>query len=138
MKNIGIWMDRKEAHIVILENDDEKMETVVSKIEDYRPVGGSRSKTRWGPQDVVQDSKYTERRKHQMKKYFEDLAARIGDAGAIAIYGPAAVGQKFGEYLEKNHRLLRGRVRCIEKADSMTENQVRALIRDFFTSIDRD
>ncbi|MGS2740204.1 hypothetical protein [Sinomicrobium sp. M5D2P17] len=127
-------MDRRKAHLVTMEKGDEKMETVISKIESYRPVGGSRSKTRWGPQDVVQDSKYTERRKHQMKRYFEHLAAKINDAEAIAIYGPGAVGHKFAEYLESDHKPLREKVKCIEKADSMTENQVRALVRNFFVS----
>ncbi|MBC9795803.1 hypothetical protein [Sinomicrobium weinanense] len=134
MKNIGIWMDRRKAHLVTVEKGDEKMETVISKIEAYRPVGGSRSKTRWGPQDVVQDSKYTERRKHQMKRYFEALAAKINDAEAIAIYGPGAMGLKFAEYLEKDHKPLREKVKCVEKADSMTANQVKALVRDFFVS----
>ncbi|RNL85378.1 hypothetical protein ED312_12620 [Sinomicrobium pectinilyticum] len=137
MKNIGIWLDRRKAHIITMEKGDEKIETVISTIEAYRPVGGSRSKTRWGPQDVVQDSKYTERRKHQMKRYFEQLAAKINDAEGIAIYGPGAVVHKFAEYLEKDRKSLREKVKCIEKADSMTENQVKALVRNFFVSVNR-
>jgi len=132
MKNIGIWIDKEKAHIVLIENDKEKFTTIQSEIETFHPVGGSRSKTKWGPQDVIQDSKYLEREKHQLKNYFNKIAETIADADAIAIFGPADTNSKLKQELSKNYKQLAKKIKIVKKADSMTNNQVKALVRDFF------
>ncbi len=38
-------------------------------------------------QDVVQDSKYLEREKHQTKRYFNKLAEEVNSADSLAIFG---------------------------------------------------
>ena len=126
MKKIGIWLDKEKAHLVTIKNEDVGFKTITSEIEFFHPKGGSRSKTRWGPQDVVQDSKYLEREKHQLKLYFKELAKTIEDAEAIAIFGPADTNAKFYKELDKNYNTLALKVKTVEKADSMTENQVKA------------
>lgn len=132
MKKIGIWMDKEKAKIVVLQNEDELMETVTSDVEFYNPKGGSRSKTRWGPQDVVQDSKYLEREKHQMRAYFKKLVPHLEGADKIALFGPADTIEKFNSELQENHKKIFDRVKTVSKKDSMTDNQVKALVRDFF------
>lgn len=132
MKNVGVWMDKEKALIVEIDATGEHMRTLESGVEDYNAVGGSRSKTRWGPQDVVQDSKYTEREKHQMKRYFEELAKALEEADQLAVFGPADTNVKFNNYLKEHKKRLAEKVKGVEKADSMTDNQVKALVRDFF------
>ena len=132
MKKIGIWLDKEKAHLVTLKNEDVRFRTINSEIEFFHPKGGARSKTKWGPQDVVQDSKYLEREKHQLKLYFKELAKAMEDAEAIAIFGPADTNDKFYKELNENYKTLALKVKTVEKADSMTENQVKALVRDFF------
>jgi len=41
---------------------------------------------------------------------------------------------KFSEELHKNHKPLSTKIKGVKKADSMTENQVKAWVRDFFKS----
>ena len=48
MKKIGIWIDKEKAYILSMDNNTEAFTTVQSNLENYRPVGGARSKTRWG------------------------------------------------------------------------------------------
>ncbi|WP_224491443.1 hypothetical protein [Robertkochia flava] len=132
MKNVGVWMDKEKAWIVVLNDEEVEMTVLESDVEDFNAVGGSRSKTRWGPQDVVQDRKYTEREKHQMKRYFENLAGELKEAGQLALFGPADTNKKFNNYLLEHQKDLASRVRGVEKADSMSENQVKALVREFF------
>ena len=134
MKNIGIWIDKEKAHIVSIENSKEEFTTIQSEIENYRPVGGSRSKTRWGPQDVIQDSKFLERKKHQLKNYFKKIAEKIEDADAIAIFGPADTNLKLKQELAGNYKQLSKKIKTIRKADSMTNNQVMALVKNYFKS----
>ncbi|WP_297704752.1 hypothetical protein [uncultured Eudoraea sp.] len=137
MKKIGIWLDKEKAHLVTLKNEDVSFRTITSEIEFFHPKGGARSKTKWGPQDVVQDSKYLEREKHQLKSYFKELAKTMKNAEAIAIFGPGDTNTKFYKELNENHKNLALKVKTVEKVDSMTENQVKALVREFFNKKSR-
>ena len=132
MKKIGVWMDKEKAHVVRIKEDGEKIETLFSELEFFRPKGGSGTRFKGGPQDVVQDSKYLEREKHQLRSYFQKLASAITDADAIALFGPADTAEKFCKALEENYQSTASKVRTVAKADSMTDNQVKALVRDFF------
>jgi len=135
MKKVGIWIDKEKAHIVTLENETETLKTIMSEVEVFHPKGGSGSRFKGGPQDVVQDSKYLEREKHQLKVYFKNLAAIIKHADAIAIFGPADTYKKFHKELQDHYKTLHIKVRGVQNADSMTTNQTKALIRGFFKSI---
>lgn len=132
MKNVGIWIDKNKAHLVTLNGSEEVFTTIESHVEHFNAVGGSRSKTSWGPQQVVHDSKYTEREKHQLHRYFEEISEAISDADAIAIFGPADTNQKLDQYIQKHHKQIASRIQMVEKADSMTQNQVKALVRSAF------
>jgi len=132
MKNLGIWLDKKNARIISLENENERMDTIVSEVEDFHIQGGSGTKFKGGPQDVVQDSKYLEREKHQLKAYFKEIASKMKDAKAIVIFGPAQTKEKLRKELQENYKDLNTKVKAVKNADSMTDNQVKALVRDFF------
>jgi hypothetical protein len=133
MKHIGIWMDKEKAQIVRLHEEAEEFETLYSNLDFFKPSGGSRTRSaKWGPQDVVHDSKYLAKEKQQLKTYFNNLVNAIGDADAIALFGPADTNQKFKKDLERNHKALAKKLKAITKTDSMTENQVKALVRDYF------
>ena len=126
MKKTGIWLDKDKALIVTLENGKETLNTVISNVEHYRPHGGSGTRFKGGPQDVVQDSKYLDREKQQLKQYYKSLASKIKDTDALVIFGPADTNEKFSKELHKNHKPLSTKIKGVKKADSMTENQVKA------------
>lgn len=135
MKNIGVWLDKEKAHIVTLLKESESFETLFSDIETFRPFGGSGTKSaKWGPQDVVQDSKFLEREKHQYKAYFKNLAKAIKTADSIALFGPAETATKFKKELDANYPHLAAKVKIVSKADSMTDNQIRKLVREYFNT----
>ncbi|MCB0472221.1 MAG: hypothetical protein KDC69_05680 [Flavobacteriaceae bacterium] len=134
MKNVGIWIDSEKAWIVSLDNGKENLTTVKSNVENYHVRGGSRSKTSWGPQQVVHDSKYSEREKHQLKSYFKDIAKKINRADAVAIFGPADTNHKLEKEINEHYKELAKKIKKVEKSDSMTNNQFKALVRDFYNS----
>ena len=135
MKNIGIWLDKNNAFLVVLENEKETMHTIESNIEHFKIHGGSGTRLKGGPQDVVQDSKYLEREKHQTKRYFKEIIENVKDADKLMIFGPADIERKLKSEIELFYKDLDEKVILVEKADSMTENQVRALVRDSFSKI---
>lgn len=131
MKNTGIWLDKKRALIVTIENDKETMKIIDSDMDNYnvtanRHIGGAK--------EIVKDVKYLEREKHQFKLYFKDITQAIENANAIVIFGPAETYEKFVKELEENHKEISAKIKGVRKADSMTDNQVVAWVRDFFES----
>lgn len=134
MKNIGIWIDKEKAYII----NDEAVDKVLSNIENYHVHGGSGTRFKGGPQDVVQDSKYLEREKHQFKTYFKEVISNIKDADNIVIFGPAETGKKLNKELIANYNTISKKVKDVLKADSMTDNETRALIRDYFEKFQKD
>ncbi|OED39975.1 hypothetical protein AB832_03750, partial [Flavobacteriaceae bacterium (ex Bugula neritina AB1)] len=110
MKTIGIWMDKEKAHIITTNEKGEDMITIFSEIENYRIHGGSGTRLKGGPQDVVQDSKFLEREKHQFKAYFDKIIPAINDADKIVIFGPAEAGEKFQKKLLNNHQEINKKV----------------------------
>lgn len=132
MKKIGVWVDKDKAYIVTVENKTEELVTINSNIEHFHIGGGSGTKAKGGPQDVVQDSKYLEREKHQVKAYFKELVTQIDDADVIVVFGPAEMNMRFKKELEEHYKELNSKVKAVKKVDSMTNNQVKALVRDFF------
>jgi hypothetical protein len=133
MKNIGIWLDKREAKIVTLTENSEDYTTVHSDIEEYHPAGGSGTRMKGGPQDVVQDSRYLEREKHQHIAYFKSILSQISDADQIVIFGPAQTGEKLHKEMKHLSKSLYNKVTGLEKADSMTDNQIKAWVKDYFS-----
>jgi len=128
----GIWIDKRTAKIVTLNNGSEHFQEISSDIEEYRPKGGSGSRLKGGPQDVVQDSKYTERQKQQQKRFFKDISETVSDANDIVIFGPAEMGEKLYAELANINPAAHKKVGGVKSADSMTDNQVKAWVRDYY------
>ena len=135
MKKIGIWLDKDKALVVTIENDKESLKSILSDVEHYHVHGGFGIRFTGGSQDVVQDSKYLEREKHQLKQYFKDIVSHIKDANAIVIFGPAETREKFSKELRENYKRLSSKIKGVEKTDSMTDNQVKAWVRNFFNHL---
>lgn len=132
MKKTGIWLDKEKAHCFSIEGQNESFITIKSNLEFFQPKGGSRSKTRWGPQDVVQDSKYLEREKHQLRRYFKEIVDVVGEVDELVIFGPAEAPEKFSKMLAQQYAHLAEKVKNVEKAGSMTQNQLKALVKTYF------
>ena len=134
MRNIGIWLDKEKAYIVTIENGNEDTNTIISEVENYRIHGGSGTRFKGGPQDVVQDSKFLEREKHQLKLYFKEIANKVKDASSLVIFGPAEAKDKLNKELQEKYKDISLKVKAVNVADSMTDNQMKAWVRDFFKS----
>ncbi len=125
MKNTGIWLDKEKAHLVTIENGVETFNTITSNMEHYNIGGGSGTRQKGGPQDVVQDSKYLEREKQQLKQYFNVIASQIKESDALVIFGPAGTNEKFGAELHQNYNTLSTKIKGI-KSTSETNYQEKS------------
>lgn len=135
MRNVGIWMDKKKAIIVTFKNENIEIQEINSEIDDFRPHGGSGSRIKGGPQDVVQDSKYLEKEKNQFKLYFKKLIPFIEDSDQAIILGPSLSGLKFSKELRAKNPSLYSKIISVNKADNMTINQLKARMKKEFASL---
>ncbi|MBK7870222.1 MAG: hypothetical protein IPJ74_05795 [Saprospiraceae bacterium] len=133
-KQTGIWLDSREAFVVQLNKNDAVVLHIESDIENFNVVGGCRSKTLWGPQESVSESKYLGRRQHQEKNYFESLMDAVKDADELYVCGPAEAKIGLTKAIEASttfHPNLLG----VETIDSMSQNQIVAHIKAFFNAV---
>ena len=143
---IGVWIDRRKAHIVSLskrnppeDGYEQAVETIASEVEPrLRLSGGSGVRgTPWGPQDVSVDSKSAARRKKQLEEYFDSVMDTIKGADRIFIMGPGETKNQLKNAINRT-KALSGRVMMVETADKMTARQIAARVRDFYEIEDVD
>lgn len=130
-KQIGIWLDYKEAYLITLDGKQSEVEKINSEVEDFHLKGGSRSKTPYGPMDKTSEKKHLERRKHQVDKYYSSIMEKVKNADEVFIMGPAEA--KIGLRTKMvNTQSFRTNIKGYETVDSITEKQKIARTREFF------
>ena len=130
----GLWIDRRKAIIVGITEEGETIRRIESGMErKVKLSGGSRTgKTPYGPQQVSVDSKQEDRIKRQLCQYYQEIIRRIRDAGKILILGPGEAKTELKKELEKSKEIVAKKI-TVEPADKMTEKQIAAKVRQFFT-----
>jgi len=121
---IGLWIDHRQAVIVVVTDTGEETKRIISNMEKH--VRFSSGSSEDGSQEDVRDRQFG----NHLNSYYDDVIAVIRDADAIQIFGP---GEAKGE-LEKRleHEGLKGRIVDIETADKMTDRQIAAKVRERF------
>jgi len=129
-KKIGLWIDHREAVIVVLSDKGEQITRIKSDAEkQIRNEGGSRK-------DGLQTTEAIRGKKldTQLGKYFDDIIADIRDAELIQIFGPGEAKNELAKRLEKYG--LKERIIEIKTMDNMTENQIAAKVRERYLAQD--
>lgn len=130
-KEIGVWIDRQEAILVILTDGEEEIRHIPSSSVKYTAYpGNSQARTPVVLTGVPLADPRDRNYEGQLNKYYEEVIAAIRGADSVQIFGP---GEAKGE-LEK--RIRRGKLNAqmpaIEAADRMTDIQISAKVRDHY------
>ncbi len=133
MKNIGIWLDSDKAIIIKINSSNEviKKQHIDSNIEHSHFKAGVGSNRPYRFQAVKSEKHLLEKKKHQLNTYFQEITNNIKDANHILIFGPAEAKIEFQKMLLKQPSILHKNI-TVQTADSMTENQIVAYIKNFF------
>jgi len=131
MAKLGIWIDLNEAQIVQIENAKLSIKTIKSDINIGRIKGGSRSKIPWGPMDKVSESKQLAKRESQLKSYLETVSQVLNINDELLLVGPAQTKTRFKKFLLDNN-LIKSQNIEVQAEDSMTENQLVAMVKYYF------
>jgi hypothetical protein len=131
MKEVGLWIDHKKT--VIASGDGEKIVTLKSNMEKHvRFTGGARGKTAYGalyfPAEDQNDRRFIE----HLNKYYMEVIAYLREVDTIVILGPGEAKFELENRLE--YEGLKSHVLGIETADKLTDRQILARVKKFFTS----
>ena len=124
---VGMWIDRRRAVIVAVSDDELARSVVESNIDKrVRYSGGTGSGSGGSRAGTGEDTR--ERRfEAQLRKYYDEVVARVRDAEAILIFGPGEAKQELKTALESGG--LGARIVGVETVDKMTDRQIEAKVR---------
>jgi stalled ribosome rescue protein Dom34 len=130
-KEIGLWIDHREATIVIRTENGEEIKHILSNSGKHTHYSGSsHGKTPEGLKEVSSEDQRDRKFDNNLTKFYDEIIASIRDADTIQIFGP---GEAKGE-LEKRieHEGLKGHILAIETTDKLSDHQISAKVREQF------
>jgi stalled ribosome rescue protein Dom34 len=124
-RQVGLWIDHKEAFVVTIGVDGEEAKRIRSGMEKHVRFSGS-SDSAEGSADDQRDRQF----KAHLDQYYDEVITKIRDAESILLLGP---GEAKGE-LEKRlmKKGLGERIVGIETVDKMTAREISAKVRQHF------
>ena len=129
-RNIGLWIDHKQAFLIW--HDSKKVEVIPSNLEPRtHSSGGSRIGGNYN-QNLDSELRHNDHYNIHLNKYYEKVIATIQNADSIFIMGPGEAKLEFEKAIKK-HKALIKKILRIETADKMTENQMVARVKEYFS-----
>jgi hypothetical protein len=135
MKTIaGLWIDHRKAIIVTLSDKGEQQTLeVLSNVEkQLGRVKGKRSTDSYESQLVPKDDSQQRGFTKHLKAFYDDVLSSIRDAESVLIFGPGEAKGELKKLMERNN--LHNRVAVMEPADKMTDGQIAAKVREYFSN----
>lgn len=132
-KDVGLWIDDREAILVIIINGAEEIKHIPSGVGRHINYSGySHMTTSEWPRQDYQRSKVDEKPIMSPSSYYDEVAASLLNADSIQIFGPGAAKSELTTRLEKAG--LKEHLLEIETTGRMTYIQILAKVRECFPS----
>lgn len=131
-KNVGIWLDTRQAVIIVLSNGEHVVKTIESNIdtrvhtpEELKKYG------RFEGHYTTYEKNWANKKQAQTYEFLKILLNEIEDSDAVVLFGPSIMKTVFEKEIKNNLNLI-GKQMEVFDADSMTENQMVAWVKDFY------
>jgi hypothetical protein len=130
-KEVGVWIDHKKA--VIVTSDGATTEILESNLEKNSHFnGGTHGKVHSGAQVFLAEDQRDRRTLEYLHKYYAEVISHLHQAEAILILGPGEAKFELEKQLKQTE--LQNQISGIETADKMTDRQLAAKVKTFFTT----
>lgn len=130
---LGIWIDTKQAKIIHLEGDKNTIDVILSEIETKeREDGENGNQGRFGDQYIDPEKHKHNKLNEQTKAYLKRILLALKVNTSFVVFGPSTMKFQLEKDV-KEDKALKGRLDGVKTADSMTDNQMVAWVRDFYT-----
>jgi len=131
-RNVGLWIDHKQAYIIWHEND--KIEVILSNIEPPAHFSGGTQLGGKLNQKGDIELHHNDRYKLQLTRYYQQVLTKLKNVDSIFIMGPGEAKIEFQKAL-KRKKNMQNRLLKSEPADKMTMNQMIAHVRKFYQEL---
>jgi len=132
ISELGLWIDQKKAVISSITKTEEKIKEILSEVETQpRRYGNLPLNDSYEALKVPADDSQQKTLTQDLNTYYDEVIAYIREAKSIFIFGPSSTKDELKKRLDKNN--LGGKVVGMETSDSMTNPQIVAKVRQFFT-----
>ena len=129
---VGLWIDHRKAVIAVVSDKGEETKVVESNVEKQPGrFAGIRSTTSFESQKVQADDSREREFTGHLHGYYDEVIAAISDAESILIFGPGEAKGELKRRLERKKQDVR--IVAMETADKMTDRQVAAKVREYFS-----
>ena len=130
-EKFGIWLDAKCAYIISSE-EPQSIQTITSNADFRERVEGEgRPVGRFGDQFVNHERQHERKIEQQLDDYVERIVESLDGADSIVVFGPSTAKVRLRKAILEDHN-LKDKLLAVETADSMTENQMKAWVREFY------
>jgi hypothetical protein len=134
MSKIGIWMDHYTAHCIIA--DKGIVATIKNQHESQPRYEGEGSNETQVAQSRFGNNEYKTNQieKNTLKSYFQSVAEVAKDYQHILVFGPTTAKKEFFNLVMDDSR-FDGKTLHMENSDKLTDNQMVAFVREFYSAI---
>jgi hypothetical protein len=130
----GLWIDHREAVIVLLSNKVEETRRIKSCVEkQLRRSGRSPSAGPFESQMVPADDSREREYAGHLANYYDEVISCIRPAEALLLFGPGEAKSELRKRIERNKLDLR--VTCFETSDKMTERQIAQKVKRHYLAV---
>jgi hypothetical protein len=135
-KNIGIWIDSREATIIELGPTETNTKTLHSNLTRRPRFGGETSLKPKGRISSATDYKYSPQAhyENEMVKFLKEVTNEIKEADNLFIFGPAETKIKLESTVKSTNK--NAHILSVEPCDKITESQKIQRVKEFFTAVD--
>jgi hypothetical protein len=131
-RKLGIWIDHRKAVIVIVSEKGEELRSIQSENEDTVPhAGGVHPSPAFGHQGSIPEDTRERRFANQLNRFYDEVISAIRTCGPYLLFGPGEAKLELAARLESG--AVRGRIVGVETVDKMTDRQIAAKVRRYFT-----
>jgi stalled ribosome rescue protein Dom34 len=128
-KEVGLWIDHRQAVIMTLVDQAEETKRITSDIEEQVRYSGASHGSHDDTTEIRRD-RQDRRFDDHLSKYYDEVIACLRNADSILIFGPGEAKDELQKQLEG--QALGERIVGMETTDKMTDGQIAAKVRQHF------
>jgi stalled ribosome rescue protein Dom34 len=128
-KEVGLWIDHRQAFIVTLVDKGEETKRIASDIEEQVRYSGAPHGSHDDTTEIRRD-RQDRRFDDYLSKFYDAVIACLRDVVSILIFGPGEAKGELQKQLED--QALGEHIVGVETTDKLTEGQIVAKIRQHF------
>ena len=131
-RKVGVWIDSERAVVIAFSNGESTVKTILSGVEGkIREDGEGKDFGRFGNQFTNHEKKKDLKQQSELTNFAQDVVAELNNCDEVVIFGPAQMKVELKKVIDANSTLSKKLIDVVS-ADSMTDNQMVAWVRDYF------